>query len=124
MSEPHTPDLHTAADIGPAAVEQPPESPDDYYRRRYRHASADELITEIIRLHHGYGTELAKTEEQLCLALGMVEDPLYGFPTGDHTTVTLAMSLRTEVERLHAATETTATETTSNTKPKSGPRTP
>lgn len=51
-----------------------PVSPEAYYRRRFAHATHDELVAEIIRLHRGYGTELADTERELCQALGMVED--------------------------------------------------
>lgn len=80
-----------------------PVSPEAYYRRRFAHATHDELVAEIIRLHRGYGTELADTERELCQALGMVEDPEYGYPTGDMTTPVLATVLRDRVAVLHAA---------------------
>jgi hypothetical protein len=57
-------------------------------------ARIEELEAEIDRLKRGYGTELMETEEALAQALGMTEDPDYGYPVGDHTTVTLAWQVR------------------------------
>lgn len=86
---------------GTAAPDSAPESAEAYYRRRFAHATRDELTAEIIHLHRGYGTELADTERELCATLGWVEEPGYGYPTGDLTTPVLAMMLRGQVAVLH-----------------------
>lgn len=75
----------------------------DYYERRYAGMSREELIAELHWLRDGYGREIIEAEEQLCQALGMTEDPEYGYPSGDHTIVTLATTVRHKMELLRDA---------------------
>lgn len=72
-----------------------------------------ELEAELRRIKHGYGTEAMETEAILAEALGYAHDEEYGWIVGDHTTVTLAMEARRQLQILqrqvsevrHAAVE-------------------
>lgn len=74
--------------------------PENFYARQLANYSHVQLVAEVIRLHKGYGTELAETEEHICKALGLESDPEYGYPTGDHITATLAATLAEHIAKL------------------------
>lgn len=61
------------------------------------------LAAELERIKQGYGKEMRDCEEQLALALGLTKDPDYGYPIGDHTITTLAMTVRGILDSLHRA---------------------
>lgn len=52
------------------------------------------------KLRRGYSAELKDVEAELAPALGYLYDEVYGWVTGDHTAVTLAMEARRKIERL------------------------